>query len=238
MSLLFSCPNVNRRSRRKQEYSDALPSHFCHICSRKATTSSPHVVCGNVQRGACRKVICRICFRRYRWSLEDAQNAAPGTWLCTHCRGDCPVRSQCVNYNKTSDRRRLNLVKPRKRNNPDATHCRVEVEPAKKHKSAPVASDVPPLSAPVPAPAAAAVLPGKAAAKNERAFGSSGGYGPYCSCNTELGAALAELVAYQPCTPMSLRTHNSLETDCEKTRPPSTVSRRNDKKRASPVMSR
>lgn len=111
---------VRRSEKRKpRTYSQAVPSQHCHICSRRPTEGSPHQVCGNLQKGRCRKTICTKCFHQFRWDLTAAREAPPGTWECPHCRGQCPQRAQCVIYNRTSDRRRLKLINHRKRKSED-----------------------------------------------------------------------------------------------------------------------
>ncbi|PXF41990.1 hypothetical protein BWQ96_08297 [Gracilariopsis chorda] len=101
--------------RKPRTYSQAVPSQHCHICSRRPTTNAPHMVCGNLLQSRCRKTICTKCFERYNWDLEGARNAEAGTWVCTHCRGECPARAQCVIYNRTSDRRRMKMINHRKK---------------------------------------------------------------------------------------------------------------------------
>ncbi|PXF45286.1 hypothetical protein BWQ96_04927 [Gracilariopsis chorda] len=104
-----------QEKRKPRTYSQAVPSQHCHICSRRPTTNAPHMVCGNLLQSRCRKTICTKCFERYNWDLEGARNAEAGTWVCTHCRGECPARAQCVIYNRTSDRRRMKLINHRKK---------------------------------------------------------------------------------------------------------------------------
>lgn len=60
-----------------------IPSRFCHICTR-ATRPTETVVCGNVSRGSCRKIICHRCFNSL--SAEAQRPRASGIWECTHCR--------------------------------------------------------------------------------------------------------------------------------------------------------
>lgn len=111
----MQAPEKRAEKRKPRTYSQAVPSQHCHICSRRPTEGSPHQVCGNLQKGRCRKTICTKCFHQFRWDLKAARDAPPGTWECPHCRGQCPQRAQCVIYNRTSDRRRLKLINHRKR---------------------------------------------------------------------------------------------------------------------------
>lgn len=114
---LTQVPIRRSEKRKPRTYSQAVPSQHCHICSRRPTEGSPHQVCGNLQKGRCRKTICTKCFHQFRWDLKAAREAPPGSWECPHCRGQCPQRAQCVIYNRTSDRRRLKLINHRKRKN-------------------------------------------------------------------------------------------------------------------------
>lgn len=99
--------------RKPRTYQNKTPSMHCHICSRLATATQPHVDCGNAATGQCRKSICVKCFETFGWNLEEARSAP--AWKCTHCRGECPSRAQCVIYGRTSERRRTNQIKHRKR---------------------------------------------------------------------------------------------------------------------------
>lgn len=101
--------------RKPRTYSQAVPSQHCHICSRRPTQASPHAVCGNLGEGRCRKTICEKCFYQFKWDLAAARAAPAGTWKCPHCRGECPTRAQCFIYDRTSQRRRKNLINHRKR---------------------------------------------------------------------------------------------------------------------------
>ena len=101
--------------RKPRTYAHAVPSQHCHICSRKPTAESPHVCCGNLIYGRCRKTVCKRCFSQFNWDITEAINAAPGSWKCPHCRDECPSRAQCVIYNRTSDRRRQKTLDGRKR---------------------------------------------------------------------------------------------------------------------------
>lgn len=61
----------------------STPSRFCHICTRSAKQEDV-LVCANLQRGTCRKVVCNRCIRDLKWDwgiMADSKD-----WLCTHCR--------------------------------------------------------------------------------------------------------------------------------------------------------
>ncbi|KAF6002159.1 hypothetical protein F1559_001584 [Cyanidiococcus yangmingshanensis] len=73
--------------------SNAAPSRFCHVCARTKDLQT----CANLSSG-CRKVTCAKCFEDHHWTRSDA-------WICTHCRGVCPERSQCQIY-RLSNRNR------------------------------------------------------------------------------------------------------------------------------------
>lgn len=59
------------------------PSRFCHICTR-STRPTDIVVCGNVKRGTCRKIICHRCFNGLPSKSQSPRHA--GCWECTHCQ--------------------------------------------------------------------------------------------------------------------------------------------------------
>lgn len=61
----------------------ATPSRFCHLCTRTANQDEV-LVCKNVARGACRKVICFRCAEDHRWNVQTLRNDK--NWTCTHCR--------------------------------------------------------------------------------------------------------------------------------------------------------
>jgi hypothetical protein len=100
--------------RKPRTYSRAVPSQHCHICSRRPTEESPHAACGNLNKGKCRKTICRKCFVQYGWDVEAARDAEATGWVCPHCQGFCPERAQCHIYDRTSERRRNKTVNHRK----------------------------------------------------------------------------------------------------------------------------
>jgi hypothetical protein len=100
--------------RKPRTYSRAIPSQHCHICSRRPTEESPHAACGNLNKGKCRKTICRKCFNQYKWDVEAAKFASVTGWVCPHCQGICPDRAQCHIYDRTSERRRNKTVNHRK----------------------------------------------------------------------------------------------------------------------------
>lgn len=104
--------------RKPRTYSRAVPSQHCHICSRRPTEESPHAACGNLNKGKCRKTICRKCFVQYGWDIESAKNAEVTGWVCPHCQGSCPERAQCHIYDRTSERRRNKTVNHRKPKSP------------------------------------------------------------------------------------------------------------------------
>lgn len=110
-------PILKKPAKRKpRTYSKAIPSQHCHVCSRRPTVESPHVSCGNLAKGRCRKTVCRKCFLQYGWNMIDAQNSQITGWVCSHCAGECPIRAQCHIYDRTSERRRKKAVSHRSPN--------------------------------------------------------------------------------------------------------------------------
>lgn len=99
--------------RKPRTYSKAIPSQHCHVCSRRPTIESPHVSCGNLIKGKCRKTVCKKCFMQYGWDMEVARNSQRTGWVCSHCVGNCPRRAQCHIYDRTSERRRNKAVSHR-----------------------------------------------------------------------------------------------------------------------------
>lgn len=93
-------PHENEREQKipKREHivgpsPSCTPSRFCHICTRSAKPNDM-LICSNVKRGTCRKIICFRCVRDVRWdwgAMKDDES-----WICTHCRNvrDRPFYSQ------------------------------------------------------------------------------------------------------------------------------------------------
>mmetsp|Transcript_16963 Transcript_16963/g.35200 ORF Transcript_16963/g.35200 Transcript_16963/m.35200 type:complete len:259 (-) Transcript_16963:830-1606(-) len=84
------------RPRTVRRYTLRGPSKYCHVCQRTDRVTNL-LRCSNLEKGACRKVICEVCFGRYGWDLERAKRPGSG-WKCTHCTGTCPDKAQCVGY--------------------------------------------------------------------------------------------------------------------------------------------
>lgn len=86
-----------RPMKKSRTYSKAVPSRFCHICTRQSKKSSPHAFCHNINRGTCRKAVCAKCFAKFGWDWKAV--SSPGSqWLCPHCCNICPKGAQCYNY--------------------------------------------------------------------------------------------------------------------------------------------
>lgn len=99
--------NIGGQQATRLRYSKgAAPSKYCHVCGRSAKTVSV-ALCGNNKLGLCRKVVCDKCLIMHQWG--DFRNAkeAESSWTCTHCRGDCPPRARCHQYQRNNMRRRL-----------------------------------------------------------------------------------------------------------------------------------
>lgn len=84
----------------------AAPSKYCHVCGRSAKTVSV-ALCGNNKLGLCRKVVCDKCLIMHQWGDFRSAKESESSWICTHCRGDCPARARCHQYQRNNMRRRL-----------------------------------------------------------------------------------------------------------------------------------
>lgn len=105
--------NMRRCTRKaRRRYHDARPSNFCHVC-QKSQRSQLRVVCYNIRRGLCRKVVCKQCCDENGWDWSKV-SANLGSWICPHCTNTCPPRAQCFTYERTNERRRNGTMKKRK----------------------------------------------------------------------------------------------------------------------------
>mmetsp|Transcript_12819 Transcript_12819/g.33939 ORF Transcript_12819/g.33939 Transcript_12819/m.33939 type:complete len:248 (-) Transcript_12819:72-815(-) len=89
------------------------PSNFCHICTQKARAGSDVWVCANLgvqYAPTCRKMACGKCVERYALGDPGAKRGRED-WVCTHCRGVCPEKSQCNTYGRVNKERRVKKVK-------------------------------------------------------------------------------------------------------------------------------
>lgn len=82
-----------------KHYARPTPSQHCHICCRSAKNISVYS-CARIEQAVCRKVVCHRCFVDHNWTWAKG-------WVCTHCKGGCPPRSQCFTYGKSNLKRRL-----------------------------------------------------------------------------------------------------------------------------------
>lgn len=99
--------NVSGQQSTRLRYSKgAAPSKYCHVCGRSAKTVSV-ALCGNNKLGLCRKVVCDKCLIMHQWGDFRSAKEAGSSWTCTHCRGDCPPRARCHQYQRNNMRRRL-----------------------------------------------------------------------------------------------------------------------------------
>mmetsp|Transcript_15299 Transcript_15299/g.31087 ORF Transcript_15299/g.31087 Transcript_15299/m.31087 type:complete len:494 (-) Transcript_15299:587-2068(-) len=87
---------------------NATSSKYCHICGRPAH-SVKVLVCQNFAFGICRKVVCQICFGKHDWEWPSTGENTTD-WLCSHCRGVCPERAQCFNYQRTNRKRKTKMI--------------------------------------------------------------------------------------------------------------------------------
>lgn len=63
-------------------YPGNTPSRFCHICTRSMRPENV-LVCSNLTKGTCRKVMCLRCIGDLGW---DWHNEDKSSWTCSHCR--------------------------------------------------------------------------------------------------------------------------------------------------------
>lgn len=95
----------NQRPTRLRYSKGAAPSKYCHVCGRSAKTVAV-ALCGNNRLGLCRKVVCDKCLIMHHFGdYKNARNP-DSSWICTHCRGDCPPRARCHQYQRNNMRRR------------------------------------------------------------------------------------------------------------------------------------
>lgn len=96
-----------KRRRRSRATKAGIPSKYCHVCTRSSVTTKT-MVCSNVKKETCRKIICIVCAADFEWQeLYNAlsTNVALSAWTCAHCRGICPARAQCHTYNRINGTR-------------------------------------------------------------------------------------------------------------------------------------
>lgn len=102
---------IEDASQPKLRYSEgASASHYCHICGRASNTAQL-AACANVQIGLCRKTLCEKCLLLHQRDMFHWAKAKDTTWTCTHCRGVCPKRARCHQYQRNNMRRRLKNAK-------------------------------------------------------------------------------------------------------------------------------
>lgn len=96
------------KMRKTKTYARAVASQFCHICSRRPRRGHRVLTCRRLQQGMCRKIVCERCAVEEGWSLDNASSSdlQSQDWLCPHCTGECPPRSQCHVYNRVNARRK------------------------------------------------------------------------------------------------------------------------------------
>lgn len=100
-----------KKTRRAARFDNAVPSKYCHICSR-SPKNVRLAACTKIKLGTCRKVICEKCFGQYNFgNFEAALNITTSTWVCTHCTESCPSHAQCINYQRVNDQLRIQRLK-------------------------------------------------------------------------------------------------------------------------------
>jgi hypothetical protein len=98
-----------KKFRKTARFEEAIPSRFCHVCSRKAENIRVFV-CSNIAQGTCRKVTCEKCYVEH--GFEGFEGAAEGSSMkCLHCYGTCPERAQCRTYGRVNDRLRAKRLR-------------------------------------------------------------------------------------------------------------------------------
>lgn len=98
---------VNSQKPTRLRYSKgAAPSKYCHVCGRSAKTVSV-ALCGNNKLGLCRKVVCDKCLIVHHWGDFKSAKEDQSQWTCTHCRGECPPRARCHQYQRNNLKRRM-----------------------------------------------------------------------------------------------------------------------------------
>lgn len=102
---------IEDASQPRLRYSEgASASHYCHICGRASNTAQL-AACANVRIGLCRKTLCEKCLILHQSNFFQWAKANDTTWTCTHCRGVCPKRARCHQYQRNNMRRRLKNAK-------------------------------------------------------------------------------------------------------------------------------
>jgi hypothetical protein len=91
--------------RKPKTYAKPIASRFCHICSRMPRRGQGAAVCRNMEKGLCRKIVCERCIVDNGWNYDMIKSNS-SSWLCPHCSGLCPSRSQCHIYNRINARRK------------------------------------------------------------------------------------------------------------------------------------
>lgn len=91
--------------RKPKTYSAPVASRFCHICSRMPRKGQGSVTCRRMAEGLCRKIVCEQCMIEQGWDFLGMKQDED-KWLCPHCQGSCPPRSQCHIYRRVNARRK------------------------------------------------------------------------------------------------------------------------------------
>lgn len=120
----------------------SIPSRFCHLCTR-STKVDVVLICRNVSKGTCRKVICFRCAEEQSWDVQKIRN--DDEWTCTHCNNvrdsfltftfdqitqrvanlsppllclfneqNCPLKAQCHTYKRVNQHRKTITPQARK----------------------------------------------------------------------------------------------------------------------------
>lgn len=87
----------------------APPSKYCHVCGRNSKTVVV-AVCANNKVGLCKKVVCNKCLivhdNKYDFTKLRPTKEFWSKWTCTHCRGSCPDKARCHQYQRNNAKRK------------------------------------------------------------------------------------------------------------------------------------
>lgn len=103
-----------RIERRPAYFANATPSNFCHVCGRRLAMWKEkeewHAYCRNLQRGLCRKVVCKGCFTDHNMGDFARAKGNSNVWECCHCSKTCPPGARCEKYREVNSKIRLRRI--------------------------------------------------------------------------------------------------------------------------------
>mmetsp|Transcript_42435 Transcript_42435/g.104370 ORF Transcript_42435/g.104370 Transcript_42435/m.104370 type:complete len:119 (-) Transcript_42435:99-455(-) len=86
------------------------------------------MVCANLEKYLCRKVVCEVCFEDFGWNW-DAAKGCPESYLCSHCTGTCPTRAQCKIYQRVNSKRKSKTELKKEAEQSSAEHTAQHKQP-------------------------------------------------------------------------------------------------------------